>query len=518
MPGTNTVSKKKRASTAGKKASAAPKAAVQTEQVSTEKKKKLLFVGAEVMPFAATGGLGDVLGSLPEALAAFDPSLDVRVVMPLYSAVGEKYRAQMKTEAVFTVALAWRRQYCGVLSLEKNGVKYYFIDNEYYFKRDGLYGQYDDGERYAFFCTAVMDMMPVLGYFPDILHAHDWQAALTVIYLHQKYSRDERWSRMRSVFTIHNIEYQGKYDFFILGDVFGLSEYDRSVVECDGVINLMKGAIECADRVSTVSPRYAEEILSPEYAHGLDGVLRRNAGKLRGILNGIDYSYYDPKADPVLAENYGAEDIGGKYACRSSLRRDLSLPDDADRPLIAVISRLASHKGVDLVREALRGILRSTGAQFVVLGKGEAEYEEFFRSIEAEFPDRARALITYDRELSRRIYAAADIFLMPSKSEPCGLAQMIASRYGAIPVVRETGGLYDSIHGYWEDENGVLHGNGFTFAGYTAGELYERTCAAVSLWHDEPKRKKFIKMIMSADFSWRASAAEYAAMYRSVEC
>ncbi len=518
MPGTNTVSKKKRASTAVKKASAAPKAAVQAEQVSTEKKKKLLFVGAEVMPFAATGGLGDVLGSLPEALAAFDPSLDVRVVMPLYSAVGEKYRAQMKTEAVFTVALAWRRQYCGVLSLEKNGVKYYFIDNEYYFKRDGLYGQYDDGERYAFFCTAVMDMMPVLGYFPDILHAHDWQAALTVIYLHQKYRRDERWSRMRSVFTIHNIEYQGKYDFFILGDVFGLSEFDRSVVECDGVINLMKGAIECADRVSTVSPRYASEILSPEYAHGLDGVLRRNAGKLRGILNGIDYSYYDPKADPVLAENYGAEDIGGKYACRSSLRRDLSLPDDADRPLIAVISRLASHKGVDLVREALRGILRSTGAQFVVLGKGEAEYEEFFRSIEAEFPDRARALITYDRELSRRIYAAADIFLMPSKSEPCGLAQMIASRYGAIPVVRETGGLYDSIHGYWEDENGVLHGNGFTFAGYTAGELYERTCAAVSLWHDEPKRKKFIKMIMSADFSWRASAAEYAAMYRSVEC
>ncbi|MDD6259993.1 MAG: glycogen/starch synthase [Clostridiales bacterium] len=518
MPGTNTVSKKKRASTAVKKASAAPKAAVQAEQVSTEKKKKLLFVGAEVMPFAATGGLGDVLGSLPEALAAFDPSLDVRVVMPLYSAVGEKYRAQMKTEAVFTVALAWRRQYCGVLSLEKNGVKYYFIDNEYYFKRDGLYGQYDDGERYAFFCTAVMDMMPVLGYFPDILHAHDWQAALTVIYLHQKYRRDERWSRMRSVFTIHNIEYQGKYDFFILGDVFGLSEFDRSVVECDGVINLMKGAIECADRVSTVSPRYASEILSPEYAHGLDGVLRRNAGKLRGILNGIDYSYYDPKADPVLAENYGAEDIGGKYACRSSLRRDLSLPDDADRPLIAVISRLASHKGVDLVREALRGILRSTGAQFVVLGKGEAEYEEFFRSIEAEFPNRARALITYDRELSRRIYAAADIFLMPSKSEPCGLAQMIASRYGAIPVVRETGGLYDSIHGYWEDENGVLHGNGFTFAGYTAGELYERTCAAVSLWHDEPKRKKFIKMIMSADFSWRASAAEYAAMYRSVEC
>ena len=469
------------------------------------------------MPFAATGGLGDVLGSLPEALAAYDPTADVRVVMPLYSAIGDKYRAEMKTEAVFDVALAWRRQYCGVLSLEKNGVKYYFIDNEYYFKRPGLYGQYDDGERYAFFCTAVMDMMPVLGYFPDILHAHDWQAALSVIYLKRKYSRDARWSGMKSIFTIHNIEYQGKYDFYILGDVFALSDYDRSTVEWDGCINLMKGAVVCADRVSTVSPRYAGEIMRPEFSHGLDGVLRENAGKLRGILNGIDYSYYDPATDPVLAQSYTAADPDGKYACRASLRADLSLPDDPDRPLIAVISRLASHKGLDIVREALGGILRDTGAQFVVLGKGEAQYEDFFRALEHEFPDSARALITYDRDLSRRIYAAADIFLMPSKSEPCGLSQMIASRYGAIPVVRETGGLYDSIHGYWEDEGGNMHGNGFTFAGYTSGELYERTLAAVSLWRDPAKRKKFIEKIMSVDFSWRASAAEYASMYASLE-
>lgn len=488
-----------------------------TKTAQPENKKKILFVGAEVMPFAATGGLGDVLGSLPEALAAYDSTADVRVVMPLYSAIGDKYRAEMKTEAVFDVALAWRRQYCGVLSLEKNGVKYYFIDNEYYFKRPGLYGQYDDGERYAFFCTAVMDMMPVLGYFPDILHAHDWQAALSVIYLKRKYSRDARWSGMKSIFTIHNIEYQGKYDFYILGDVFALSDYDRSTVEWDGCINLMKGAVVCADRVSTVSPRYAGEIMHPEFSHGLDGVLRENAGKLRGILNGIDYSYYDPATDQVLAQSYTAADPDGKYACRASLRADLSLPDDPDRPLIAVISRLASHKGLDIVREALGGILRDTGAQFVVLGKGEAQYEDFFRALEHEFPDSARALITYDRDLSRRIYAAADIFLMPSKSEPCGLSQMIASRYGAIPVVRETGGLYDSIHGYWEDEGGNMHGNGFTFAGYTSGELYERTLAAVSLWRDPAKRKKFIEKIMSVDFSWRASAAEYASMYASLE-
>ena len=488
-----------------------------TKTAQPENKKKILFVGAEVMPFAATGGLGDVLGSLPEALAAYDPTADVRVVMPLYSAIGDKYRAEMKTEAVFDVALAWRRQYCGVLSLEKNGVKYYFIDNEYYFKRPGLYGQYDDGERYAFFCTAVMDMMPVLGYFPDILHAHDWQAALSVIYLKRKYSRDARWSGMKSIFTIHNIEYQGKYDFYILGDVFALSDYDRSTVEWDGCINLMKGAVVCADRVSTVSPRYAGEIMRPEFSHGLDGVLRENAVKLRGILNGIDYSYYDPATDPVLVQSYTAADPDGKYACRASLRADLSLPDDPDRPLIAVISRLASHKGLDIVREALGGILRDTGAQFVVLGKGEAQYEDFFRALEHEFPDSARALITYDRDLSRRIYAAADIFLMPSKSEPCGLSQMIASRYGAIPVVRETGGLYDSIHGYWEDEGGNMHGNGFTFAGYTSGELYERTLAAVSLWRDPAKRKNFIEKIMSVDFSWRASAAEYASMYASLE-
>ena len=488
-----------------------------TKTAQPENKKKILFVGAEVMPFAATGGLGDVLGSLPEALAAYDPTADVRVVMPLYSAIGDKYRAEMKTETVFDVALAWRRQYCGVLSLEKNGVKYYFIDNEYYFKRPGLYGQYDDGERYAFFCTAVMDMMPVLGYFPDILHAHDWQAALSVIYLKRKYSRDARWSGMKSIFTIHNIEYQGKYDFYILGDVFALSDYDRSTVEWDGCINLMKGAVVCADRVSTVSPRYAGEIMRPEFSHGLDGVLRENAGKLRGILNGIDYSYYDPATDPVLAQSYTAADPDGKYACRASLRADLSLSDDPDRPLIAVISRLASHEGLDIVREALGGILRDTGAQFVVLGKGEAQYEDFFRALEHEFPDSARALITYDRDLSRRIYAAADIFLMPSKSEPCGLSQMIASRYGAIPVVRETGGLYDSIHGYWEDEGGNMHGNGFTFAGYTSGELYERTLAAVSLWRDPAKRKKFIEKIMSVDFSWRASAAEYASMYASLE-
>lgn len=474
-------------------------------------KKSILFVGAEVMPFAATGGLGDVLGSLPTALAA--KGVDVRVVMPLYSAVGDKYRAEMKKEAEFSSYLAWRRQYVGVYSLRKDKVTYYFIDNEYYFKRNGLYGHFDDGERYAYFCTAVLDMLPHIGFFPDILHAHDWQAALSVIYLKCKYGADERYAQIRRVFTIHNIEYQGRYDFYILGDVFALSENDRDVVEYDGCINLMKGAIECAEAVTTVSPRYADEIMSPEYSHGLYHILRRYADKVSGILNGIDYSYYNPWRDPVLAKHYSPKRRGGKEVCRSSLRSELGLADDKDVPVIALISRLASHKGLDIVAEAIRGILDATGAQLVVLGKGEERYEEFFRQLEAERPQSVRALIAYDRDLSRRIYAAADIFMMPSKSEPCGLSQMIASRYGAIPVVRETGGLADSILPYWEDETGTMHGNGFTFAGYIAGELYERTVAAAALWKDVDKRNKFVEKIMTVDFSWAASADKYIALY-----
>jgi starch synthase len=474
-------------------------------------KKSILFVGAEVMPFAATGGLGDVLGSLPTALAA--ASLDVRVVMPLYSAVGARWRGEMKLEASFTVRLAWREQYCGVYSLIKDKVTYYFIDNEYYFAREALYGQYDDGERYAYFCSAVLEMLPQIGFFPDILHAHDWQAALSVIYLRQKYSYDARYAAIRRVFTIHNIEYQGKYDFFILGDVFALSEADRAVVEYGDCINLMKGAIECAEAVTTVSPRYADEIMSPEYSHGLYHILRQYANKVSGILNGIDYAYYNPWTDPVLAKHYSPKRRGGKDACRSSLRADLNLEDDKNTPVISLITRLASHKGLDIVAEAIRGILDETGAQLVVLGKGEAKYEEFFKALEAERPDKVRALITYDRDLSRRIYAATDIFMMPSKSEPCGLSQMIASRYGAIPVVRETGGLADSILPYWEDEDGIMHGNGFTFAGYTAGELYERTVAAAALWKDTEKRKAFVEKIMTVDFSWAASADKYIALY-----
>ncbi|MBQ9798241.1 MAG: glycogen synthase GlgA [Clostridia bacterium] len=477
--------------------------------------KKILYVGAEAMPFAATGGLGDVMGSLPAALAATGEA-DVRVVMPLYAAVSESWRRQMKQEDVFTVNLAWRQQYCGVYSLQKDGVTYYFIDNEYYFKRPALYGFFDDGERYAYFCMAVMELMKRLDYYPDVLHAHDWQAALTVVYLNCLYRSLPGFADVRTVFTIHNIEYQGCYDFSILGDVFSLGENEHSLMEHDGCINLMKAAIECADRVSTVSPRYAEEIRSAEYAHGLEYCLERHANKLCGILNGIDYTYYDPENDPAIFAGFTPTRMAGKAKDKLAMQKEVGLPERKDVPLLSIISRLASHKGLDIVSECIWSLVAENDVQLIILGKGEERYEQLFLTLQAAYPDKVRALITYDRDLSKRIYAATDIFLMPSKSEPCGLSQMIASRYGAIPVVRETGGLYDSIKPYWQDGDKIC-GNGFTFANYSAAELKERTEAAIALWNTPTLRKKFVKQIMQTDFSWGVSAQKYLEMYAGIE-
>lgn len=468
------------------------------------------------MPFAATGGLGDVIGSLPAAVKSLaEDGADVRVVLPLHGAVGETYREQMKTEAVFTVTLSWRKLYCGVKSLVKDEVVYYFIDNEYYFNRDTLYGSYDDGERFAFFSMAAIDMLGVIGFYPDVINANDWQTALSIVYLERKYRQIQGYENIKTVFTIHNIEYQGKYDMAILEDIFGLNYFDKSIVEYDGCINLMKAAIVCADRVSTVSPRYSQEIMGWEYSHGLDGILRENSYKVSGILNGIDYDYYNPATDTALTENYTWRSLDKKYANKRALQEDAGLPQRDDVPLIAVISRLASHKGLDLVAEMIEDLLANNDVQFVVLGKGEKRYEALFESLRERFPDKVAAYICYDRELSKKIYAAADIFMMPSKSEPCGLSQMIASRYGAIPVTRETGGLADSIKGYWEDGSKIM-GNGFTFANYSADELLDRTLAAVALWNDREKRKKFVGKIMRTDFSWKSSAKEYMDMYESL--
>ncbi len=473
--------------------------------------KKILFVGAEVMPFAATGGLGDVLGSLPAALKKeYKEDIDIRVVLPLYDAIKAEWRNQMKLEAVFNLQLSWRNLYCGIHSLEKDGVIYYFIDNEYYFKRGALYGYGDDAERYAFFCKAVIEMLGVIGYYPDILHAHDWQAALTLPYLNFEYRWRREYQNIKTVFTIHNIEYQGQFSHDVLSYVFGFDYSDY--LDYNGCVNLMKCAIEMANMVTTVSPRYSEEIKSDEYSHGLAPILNKNAHKLTGILNGIDYKYYNPEADKEIFMNFSSGELDKKVKNKTELQRKLGLPEREDVPLVAIISRLASHKGLDLVREVAYGLVDNNDMQLVVLGKGEAQYEEFFTELERNRNDKVRALMLYDRDLSKRIYAACDIFLMPSKSEPCGLSQMIASRYGAIPVVRETGGLYDSIKGYWL-LNGTILGNGFTFANYYAGELYERTCAALELYHNKELYPKFAKKIMDTDFSWGTSARKYYMLY-----
>ena len=334
---------------------------------------------------------------------------------------------------------------------------------------------------------------------------------MTPIYINAKYRGVPGYENIKLVFTIHNIEYQGQYDGAMLGDVFELDLRSASVIEYDGCINLMKGAIASCDVVSTVSPKYAEEICSPEYAHGLDRILRESKDKLCGILNGIDYKYYDPENDATIAANYSADNIAAKYENKYALQKELGLPV-RDVPMISLISRLASHKGLDLVTGMIYRLMEQKDVQFVLLGKGEEEYEQFFAQLENTYKDKVRSLITYDRDLSKRIYAASDIFLMPSKSEPCGLSQMIASRYGAIPVVRETGGLYDSIKGYWNND-GVIEGNGFTFANYSTYELEERTGAAIDLWNDSELRMRFVEKIMKIDFSWKTSAQSYLEMY-----
>lgn len=472
---------------------------------------KILYVGGEALPFASTGGLGDVLGSLPAALKAYSPDDDVRMVMPLHGKIGPQWREKMTKVAEFTVQLAWRCQYCGVWSLEKDGVTVYFIDNEYYFKRSRLYGEYDDGERYAYFSLAVMEMLEKIDFIPDILHANDWQSALTVLYSKVRYPQ----YGIKTVYTIHNIEYQGIYSKDILGEVFALPDSAMSLVEFDGCVNLTKGAIVACDKLTTVSQRYSEELRTPYYASGLDGIIGENAYKSCGIVNGIDISYYDPMNDPdMIGPKYGAKYklFSNKAKNKTALQEALGLPVDENIPMISMITRLVSHKGVDLVKHVIDQVL-GEDVQFVLLGTGNAEFEEFFTWLESRYPTKVRALIRFDKKLSKQIYAASDLFLMPSKSEPCGLSQMIASRYGAIPIVRETGGLYDTIKPF-NPETG--EGNGVTFYAYNAHDMLDAIRRAIALWNDENDRKKLVRNAITADFSWNASAAKYADLYKSM--
>ncbi len=471
---------------------------------------KILYAASECKPFAASGGLGDVVGSLPQALR--QKKVSVRVVLPLYGSIKQEYRDKMTFLKAIYVPVAWRRQYCGIFEYRGDGVIYYFLDNEYYFKRDSLYGYYDDAERFAFFSRAVLEIIPAVDFKPDIISCNDWQTALVPVYYSTMYSKGGGYySNIKTVFTIHNIQYQGKYGDEVLENVIGLSPFDKSIVEYDGCVNYMKGAIESSDKVSTVSPTYAEEILDPWYSYGLDTILKMRSWKLKGILNGISYDVYNPETDKHLWANYSVDNLSGKKTDKEELQKYFNLPLKKDTPIVAMVSRLVSHKGFDLVQGIIEEFIRYFDVQFIVLGSGDWQYEQFFRDLAGRYPDKVGLYLGYVPDLAQKIYAGSDIFLMPSKSEPCGLSQMIALRYGSVPVVRETGGLADSIK-----DSGMGTGNGFVFTNYNAHEMKHALERAVEGYKDKEGWQILMKRAMNCDFSWDRSAQEYIDMYKSL--
>ena len=464
---------------------------------------RILYAASEAAPFAKSGGLADVAGALPKALV--EDGVDARVIMPLYGDL--KFRDTLEYVTNYSVPVGWRSQYCGLFKTERNGVTYYFLDNEYYFKRRGLYGFYDDGERFAFFSRAVLETLFYIDFTPDIINCNDWQTALVPVYLNLYYRHLDKFNRIKTIFTIHNIAYQGKYGTDILEDTCGIGRRDQHIVEYDGCANFMKGAFETADKITTVSPSYAMEILDPWFSYGLDALLREKQYKLCGILNGIDTDSNDPATDKNIPFNYDITNFEeGKAKCKEALQDKFGLNKDGS-PVFAMVSRMVGMKGFDLVQSIADGLV-DRGIELVILGSGESQYENFFSDLCARHPGRVGTYIGFEPALSQEIYAGADAFIMPSKSEPCGLAQMVACRYGTPPIVRETGGLRDSIH-----DSTMGEGNGFTFAGYNAHELYVACCNAQNAYYDKENWKNLVHHCMECDFSWDVSAKSYEGLY-----
>ena len=474
---------------------------------------KILYATSEAVPFCKTGGLADVAGSLPKALA--EQGAEVAVILPLYQRVKERFGGQLKFECYDYVNLAWRHSYCGLFSLERDGVTWYFVDNEQYFNRPDLYGYMDDGERFGFFSRAIVRMLDHLKFWPEVIHCNDWQTALVPIYLKDDGVREEQFRSIKTALTIHNIEYQGRYGLESLGDLFGLDHgwADDGTIVMDGDVNLLKGAILCADAVNAVSPTYANELKLAYFAHRMENIMRRCEYKLSGVLNGIDMKLYDPATDQRITANYSVDDLSGKNADKAHLQKIMGLREDPNVPIVAIVSRLVSHKGLDLICEVLHDMMELP-MQLVVLGKGDRKYEEFFHWAAQQYNGRMAVRLDYNEELSMAIYAGADLFLMPSKSEPCGLSQMIAMRYGTVPIVRETGGLKDTVQPYeaWRDA-----GNGFTFANYASGDMLYVIREAVYLYKDYPDAfSRLRKRAMKCDFSWARSARDYLRIYANI--
>ncbi len=475
---------------------------------------KILFTASESVPFVKTGGLADVVGALAPVLAK--EGHDVRVVIPEFSAIKQEWQDQTVHVCDFEVQLGWRRQYCGIEKLEKDGVIWYFVDNKYYFGRPYIYGMGgDEYERFGFFCRAILNMLPLIDFQPDVIHAHDWQSGMIPALLKIQYAHLPFYQNIKTIFTIHNLQYQGIFGIREVQDILGLGDslWTEDKLECFGCANFMKAALVYSDLITTVSPSYAEEIQTAYYGERLDGLLRARRGQLRGVLNGIDMEDYNPETDPYIAQHYQISDLSGKSACKRALQEELGLDIRPETPIIGMVGRLSNQKGLDLVDYVIADIMR-LDVQLVVLGMGEGRYFNLFSWAENEYKGRVAARFTMDHGLAHRIYAGSDCFLMPSQFEPCGLSQMIAMRYGAVPIVRETGGLRDTVLSYNEFSG---DGNGFTFFNYNAHDMLHTIERAVSFYHNQPDIWKLLQSRgMGGDYSWDHSAHRYLELYQSM--
>lgn len=471
---------------------------------------KILYVAAEAVPFAKTGGLADVAGSLPKALKA--DGVDVRVIMPKFGKIPEAYRNAMEHVYDGELPVAWRKKYVSLDKYELDGVTYYFVDNEEYFNREGFYGYDDDAERFSFFSRAVLDLLQAMDFWPDVIHTNDWHAGLVNVFLKLEHMGDARYERIKTVYTIHNLKYQGVFPKDVMPDVLGLDwkYFNNGDLEFYDAVNFMKGGIIYADAITTVSKTYAKEIQYPYFGEHLDGLLRSREQDLSGIVNGIDYSVYNPRTDKYIFETYDEESLDRKLDNKIALQKSLGLPERRNVPLIAIVSRLVEPKGMDLVVRMMDEILQHEDIQLVVLGTGEKRYEDWFKGLAWRYPKKVSVNIYFSNELAQRIYAGADIFLMPSNYEPCGIGQLIALRYGTIPVVRQTGGLKDTVQQY---NKYTQEGNGFVFENYNAHEMMYALKRALSFYGNYEIWHKIQFNAVQADYSWKRSAKEYEALY-----
>lgn len=472
----------------------------------------ILMVASEAHPFIKTGGLGDVIGALPKSLKNL--GIDIRVIIPNYRDIKKEIKENLKYIDNFNVNVGWRTQYCGILGYEYEGVQFYLLDNEYYFKRSGLYGYYDDGEKFAFFDRAVLEFIKHIDWVPDIIHCNDWQTGMIPVLHKLEYIKEEKFKKMKTVFSIHNLFFKGMFSKEVLPELFGYDyePFNNGSLELYGAVSFLKGAINYADKITTVSKSYAEEIKTPEYGEELDGLLRYRGYALEGIVNGIDYEEYNPEEDKYIYSKYSIDNIQNKSINKENLQKELGLPINKDVAMIGLVSRLTHQKGCDLIINILEELLKEE-VQVVILGTGDSMYEDGFKSFQNRYPNKVSANIRFSNELAHKIYASSDMFLMPSLFEPCGLGQLIALRYGSVPIVRETGGLKDTVVPYNEYEE---TGNGFGFKNYRFDELLNITKYAIGIYKNKDRWNNIVRQAMSSDNSWEKSAEEYIRIYKEL--